>query len=451
MFTDKMVKKRTCLSPTQVLAIGFASIILIGGILLSLPVASANGQSIGFINSLFEATSAVCVTGLVVVDTGTDLSLFGQIVIITLIQIGGLGFMTAASLIFLALGKRITLRERLVMQEALNQFNLEGLVRLTKNVIGVTFIIEGIGALLLSTRFIPLYGFKKGLYYSIFHAISAFCNAGFDLIGNYRNLTGFVDDVVINMTVMGLIILGGLGFSVILDIWHHRRFKKLSLHSKLAVFMTVMLILIGTAFFFIVEYNNPYTLADKPLPIKILASLFQSVTPRTAGFNTIDQANLKDASKFMTILLMFIGASPASTGGGIKTVTASVIFFLTVSVVRGRDDIQVYGKRISHSIAHRAITITLISLMLLIGVSMVLSLIEPQPFIDILFETSSALGTVGLASFDNGSMSTISKIFVMLTMFAGRVGPLTLTLALAKRQNQSDNSIRYPEGKVMVG
>lgn len=451
MFTDKMVKKRTCLSPTQVLAIGFASIILIGGILLSLPVASANGQSIGFINSLFEATSAVCVTGLVVVDTGTDLSLFGQIVIITLIQIGGLGFMTAASLIFLALGKRITLRERLVMQEALNQFNLEGLVRLTKNVIGVTFIIEGIGALLLSTRFIPLYGFKKGLYYSIFHAISAFCNAGFDLIGNYRSLTGFVDDVVINMTVMGLIILGGLGFSVILDIWHHRRFKKLSLHSKLAVFMTVMLILIGTAFFFIVEYNNPYTLADKPLPIKILASLFQSVTPRTAGFNTIDQANLKDASKFMTILLMFIGASPASTGGGIKTVTASVIFFLTVSVVRGRDDIQVYGKRISHSIAHRAITITLISLMLLIGVSMVLSLIEPQPFIDILFETSSALGTVGLASFDNGSMSTISKIFVMLTMFAGRVGPLTLTLALAKRQNQSDNSIRYPEGKVMVG
>lgn len=451
MFTDKMVKKRTCLSPTQVLAIGFASIILIGGILLSLPVASANGQSIGFINSLFEATSAVCVTGLVVVDTGTDLSLFGQIVIITLIQIGGLGFMTAASLIFLALGKRITLRERLVMQEALNQFNLEGLVRLTKNVIGVTFIIEGIGALLLSTRFIPLYGFKKGLYYSIFHAISAFCNAGFDLIGNYRSLTGFVDDVVINMTVMGLIILGGLGFSVILDIWHHRRFKKLSLHSKLAVFMTVMLILIGTAFFFIVEYNNPYTLADKPLPIKILASLFQSVTPRTAGFNTIDQANLKDASKFMTILLMFIGASPASTGGGIKTVTASVIFFLTVSVVRGRDDIQVYGKRISHSIAHRAITITLISLMLLIGVSMVLSLIEPQPFIDILFETSSALGTVGLASFDNGSMSTISKIFVMLTMFAGRVGPLTLTLALANRQNQSDNSIRYPEGKVMVG
>lgn len=451
MFTNKMVKRRTCLSPTQVLAIGFASIILIGGILLSLPVASANGQSIGFINSLFEATSAVCVTGLVVVDTGTDLSLFGQIVIITLIQIGGLGFMTAASLIFLALGKRITLRERLVMQEALNQFNLEGLVRLTKNVIGVTFIIEGIGALLLSTRFIPLYGFKKGLYYSIFHAISAFCNAGFDLIGNYRSLTGFVDDVVINMTVMGLIILGGLGFSVILDIWHHRRFKKLSLHSKLAVFMTVMLILIGTAFFFIVEYNNPYTLADKPLPIKILASLFQSVTPRTAGFNTIDQANLKDASKFMTILLMFIGASPASTGGGIKTVTASVIFFLTVSVVRGRDDIQVYGKRISHSIAHRAITITLISLMLLIGVSMVLSLIEPQPFIDILFETSSALGTVGLASFDNGSMSTISKIFVMLTMFAGRVGPLTLTLALAKRQNQSDNSIRYPEGKVMVG
>ncbi|MFU0799268.1 MAG: TrkH family potassium uptake protein [Xylanivirga thermophila] len=451
MFTNKMVKKRTCLSPTQVLAIGFASIILIGGILLSLPVASANGQSIGFINSLFEATSAVCVTGLVVVDTGTDLSLFGQIVIITLIQIGGLGFMTAASLIFLALGKRITLRERLVMQEALNQFNLEGLVRLTKNVIGVTFIIEGIGALLLSTRFIPLYGFKKGLYYSIFHAISAFCNAGFDLIGNYRSLTGFVDDVVINMTVMGLIILGGLGFSVILDIWHHRRFKKLSLHSKLAVFMTVMLILIGTAFFFIVEYNNPYTLADKPLPIKILASLFQSVTPRTAGFNTIDQANLKDASKFMTILLMFIGASPASTGGGIKTVTASVIFFLTVSVVRGRDDIQVYGKRISHSIAHRAITITLISLMLLIGVSMVLSLIEPQPFIDILFETSSALGTVGLASFDNGSMSTISKIFVMLTMFAGRVGPLTLTLALANRQNQSDNSIRYPEGKVMVG
>ena len=425
MYKKNNEKKRAHMSPTRILAIGFASVILIGALLLCLPAASAHGESIGFINALFESTSAVCVTGLVVVDTGTDLSLFGQIVIICLIQIGGLGFMTMATMIFLILGKRITLRERLVMQEALNQFSLEGVVRLTKSVIAVTFLIEGLGALLLSTRFIPIYGLVKGIYFSIFHAISAFCNAGFDLIGNYSSLTKYVGDPIINITIMGLIVLGGLGFTVILDISRNHRFHRWSLHTKLAVVVTAVLIVTGAVFFFAVEYNNPKTLGSLGAGTKVLASFFQSVTPRTAGFNTIDQASMSNASKFMSVILMFIGASPASTGGGIKTVTASVIFLMAISVIKGREDIQVFEKRIPQSIGNRALTITLINLAILISITMILSIVEPQKFIDILFEVSSALGTVGLASFDNGSMKNISKIFIILTMFAGRVGPQT--------------------------
>ncbi len=439
------------LSPTQVLVMGFASVIIIGALLLSLPVASNTGGSIGFLNALFEATSAVCVTGLVVVDTGTTLSLFGQIVIITLIQIGGLGFMTMATMVFLLLGKRITLRERLIIQEALNEFSLQGVVRLTRNIIWVTFLIEGTGALILAIRFIPMYGWLKGLYYSIFHAISAFCNAGFDLIGNYRSFTGFTDDIIINFTLMGLIVLGGLGFSVMLDIYRHRSFKRWSLHTKLVVCITAGLILLGAVFFFIVEFHNPRTLSGQNPMGKILGAIFQSVTSRTAGFNTIDIAGLSDASKFMTIILMFIGASPASTGGGIKTTTASIILLSVVSVIRGREDAEVFHRRIHHTIANRALAITIISLVVLIGVSMLLSLIEPYPLVDTLFETASALGTVGLATVDNSALTNISKIFIIITMFAGRVGPLTLTLAFARRLSKNKGVIKYPEGRVMVG
>ncbi|MBM7582048.1 trk system potassium uptake protein TrkH [Caldicoprobacter guelmensis] len=446
-----MIIKTLRLLPTQILVLGFASMILVGALLLTLPIASSSGESIGFLNALFEATSAVCVTGLVVVDTGDDLSLFGQLVIISLIQMGGLGFMTMATLVFLLLGKRITLRERLVIQEALNEFKLQGVVRLTRNIIGITFLIEGIGALILALRFVPLYGWGKGLYFSIFHAISAFCNAGFDLMGGYRSFTGFTDDFIVNFAIMGLIICGGLGFSVLLDIYRNKRFEKWSLHTKLVVCVTAILIVTGALFFFIVEFNNPATLGGQNWRGKILGALFQSVTPRTAGFNTIDQASLRNASKFMTIILMFIGASPAGTGGGIKTTTASVILLTVLSVIKGRRDVEVFNRRIPYSIVNRALAIAVISFIILVSVSMILSLIEPYPLVDVIFETASALGTVGLSTFNNSELNDISKIFVIMTMFAGRVGPLTLTLAFAKRLAGDNGNVKYPEGKVMVG
>lgn len=446
-----MSRRAIRLLPTQVLVLGFASMIIIGALLLSLPVASSTGESIGFLNALFEATSAVCVTGLMVVDTADDLSLFGQLVIITLIQIGGLGFMTMATMVFLLLGKRITLRERVMIQEALNESKLQGVVRLTRNIVGMTFLIEGIGALILALRFVPMYGWTKGLYFSIFHAISAFCNAGFDLMGGYRNFTGFTDDFIVNFAMMGLIICGGLGFSVLLDICRNRRFKKWSLHTKVVVCVTAALIGAGALFFFIVEFNNPATLGSQNWKGKVLGALFQSVTARTAGFYTIDQDSLTDASKFMTIILMFIGASPAGTGGGIKTTTASVILLAVLNVIRGRHDVEVFGRRISYAIVNRALAITVISFIMLVSITMVLSLVEPYEFVDVLFETASALGTVGLATFNNADLSGISKMFIIMTMFAGRVGPLTLTLALAKRMAGDTGNVKYPEGKLMVG
>lgn len=451
-FLDEMVDKRAIkLLPTQILVLGFASMILIGALLLTLPVASSTGKSMGFLNALFEATSAVCVTGLVVVETADDLSIFGQLVIITLIQMGGLGFMTMATMVFLLMGKRITLRERLIMQEALNEFKLEGVVRLTRSIIGITFLIEGIGALILAMRFVPAYGWSKGLYFSAFHAISAFCNAGFDLMGEYRSLMGFTDDFIVNLTIMGLIVCGGLGFSVLLDIYRNRHFRKWSLHTKLVVSVTAALIAVGALFFFIVEFNNPATLGSQNWKGRILGALFQSVTARTAGFYTIDQASLTDASKFMTTILMFIGASPAGTGGGVKTTTASVILLAVLSVIRGKRDVEVFGRRISYTIINRALAIAAITFTLLVGITMVLSLLEPYTLVDVLFETASALGTVGLATFDNSDLNDISKIFIIMSMFAGRVGPLTLTLAFAKRMAGDKGNVKYPEGKVMVG
>lgn len=449
----KMYKRSAIyISPVRVLALSFLLIILVGTVLLSLPAASADGRSMGLTDALFTATSAVCVTGLVVVDTGTQLTLFGQVTLICLIQIGALGLMTMSTLIFFLLGKKITLRERLIMQEALNQYKLEGVVRLTKYILVVTFLIEGAGALLLAVRFIPSFGWGTGIYYSVFHSISAFCNAGFDLMGYYSGLTEFTGDYIINLVIMGLITLGGLGFTVILDLNSHGFHpRKWSLHTRIVIIVSLVLIFGGALFFLLVECNNPDTMAQLSFDQKVLAAFFQSVSSRTAGMNTINLAGLTSASKFMTILLMFIGASPASTGGGIKTTTFSLILLMAWSVVKGRRDIVVFRKCIPHSVALRALAIALFSLLALIVVTMALSLLEFVPFIDILFQTASALGTVGLASMDTGGMQDISKIILSLTMFMGRVGPLSLTLAFARRQSRSVNDIRYPEERILVG
>ncbi len=440
------------LNPAQILVLGFASIILIGAILLNLPIASKSGESVGFINAIFTATSAVCVTGLAVVDTGTFWTVFGKTVILLLIQIGGLGFMTMATLVYFVIGKRISLRERLIMQEALNQFNIAGLVRLTKYILFTTFIIEGIGAFFLSLRFIPEYGTLKGIMYGIFHSISAFCNAGFDLIGKGRSLTPYVDDALVNVVICLLIIVGGLGFTVIMDVLKFRKFSKLTLHTKLVLSISGILILAGFVFSFLVEFNNPDTLGNLSVKGKIIGSMFQAITPRTAGFNTLPMDKLTMASKFFVIILMFIGGSPSSTAGGIKTTTAGVLFLSFISIIRGKNDIEAFRRRISKDMANRALAIVLIGVMWVGVVTMILSITEVnQDFLDIFFETVSAFGTVGLSLGITSELSLIGKIVISLTMFAGRVGALTIVFALGRKKKSNKGLVRYPEGKVMVG
>ena len=438
------------LNPPRVLAIAFALIILVGACILNLPIASTDGQSVGFINALFTASSSVCVTGLVVINTAEHWTLFGQVVIIILIQIGGLGFMTMATIVALLLGKKITLKDRLVMQEELNASSLSGLVKLTKYVIATTFIIEGIGAILLSTRFIPIYGLRKGIWFSVFHAISAFCNAGFDVIGD--SMIPFVDDIVVNFAIGSLVILGGLGFTVYTDISKNKNIHRCSLHTKLVLLISAILLILGAVLILIIEYNNPVTLGNLSLKGKILASTFQSVIARTAGFSSVDIAPLYDTTIFVLILLMFIGGSPGSTAGGIKTTTFGVIFLTVRSVLKGNDDVVVLKRRIPNSIVLRAIAITAVGLLLVTSVTMILTVTEHGvKFIDLLFETVSAFATVGLSRNLSPALSDIGKIIISLTMYAGKVGPLTLVFALAKKQKTDNGKYRYPEGKIIIG
>ena len=435
------------LNPPRVLALGFASLILIGGILLNLPMATQSGESIGFINALFTAASCICVTGLSVVNTQEFWSLSGHIIILILIQIGGLGFMTMTTIGALLIGKRIRLKERLVIKEQLNQETMTGLVKLTKYVILSTFAIEGLGALALSTRFIPIYGGVKGIWYSIFHSISAFCNAGFDLTGD--SIAPFVGDPIINLTLGGLIILGGLGFSVYIDISRQKSFKKLHLHSKLVLTITGILLIVGMLGFLVIEFNNPMTLQRLSFSEKITASFFQSVAPRTAGFYSVNTAGLYDTTTFFMIILMFIGGSPGSTGGGIKTTTFGALMLATISVIKGEKDVVAYKKSISSDIINRSLAIATIGITLIIVVSFILTVTEKAAFLDLLFETTSAFATVGLTRGVTPDLTTIGKIIITLTMYAGRVGPLTMAFAFAKESKHK--GYKYSEGNIMVG
>ncbi|HIQ81751.1 MAG TPA: Trk family potassium uptake protein [Candidatus Pullichristensenella stercorigallinarum] len=443
---------RPVMSTTRVVVLGFAFVILLGALLLTLPISSSTGVSVGFFDALFTSTSCVCVTGLVVVDTGTAFSTFGHVVIILLIQIGGLGFMSVAMLYFMLLGKRVTLGTRLVIQESLNEDRIGGLVRMMRWVIFSALSIEGIGALILSTRFIPIYGFGKGLWYGVFHSISAFCNAGFDLIGNYQNLMPFQYDPVVNITICLLIIIGGLGFAVLQDIKHNRSFRKLRLHSKLVITFTAILLFGGTLIVLLVEWSNPATLGPMNFFQKLQAAFFQSVTLRTAGFNTIDQASLLPATKMISVILMFIGASPASTGGGVKTSTMAVLCLNVRMVARGRSEIAAYHRTINRDTMQRALAIVMIGLAVLLIDIMALTLLEPQAnFLDLAFECASALGTVGVSSVGTGTLEPVSRMLLILAMYIGRVGPLTLTMALGHKQAQTKDAFRYPEERVLVG
>ncbi|HWR44595.1 MAG TPA: TrkH family potassium uptake protein [Sporomusa sp.] len=440
------------LTPYQILVIGFAGLIMGGTLLLMMPMASATGQGLSFIDALFTATSAVCVTGLVVVDTGTYFSLFGQLVVISLIQAGGLGIMAMSTLMAMLIGKRINLRQRLIMQEALNQLTVSGVVRLTQYIIKVTLLIEFIGGTILALRWYQDLG-VKGIYFGYWHAISSFCNAGFDLLGSvtgkFSSATGYVDDIVVNIVISLLIILGGIGFTVIADVWTNRRFCMFSLHTKVVLVTTLFLIVFGAVVIFLLEYDNPGTLANLSWQGKLLASYFQSVTPRTAGWNTVDLSKLTDATLFFMVLLMFIGASPASTGGGIKTSTAGVMAAAIWALIRGRNDAELFERRIPQAIIYKAFSVMLLSAILVIFVTMMLSITESQPFIKLLFETTSAFGTVGLSAGITPGLTTSGKFWLILTMFAGRVGPVTLALALALKTRKGN--LQYPEGKIIIG
>ena len=436
-------------TPAQILITTFAFLILLGSCLLSLPAASRVDR-LDYLDALFTATSAVCVTGLVVVDTLTQFSFFGQLVILILIQCGGLGLMTMATLMAVALGKRISFRNRLIVQEAFNQFSLEGMVRLIKAVGKVTLFFEGLGAAILTLRFAADLGWVKAIWYGVFHSVSAFCNAGFDLFGQFRNLTPYVGDWVVNLVVMTLIIFGGLGFSVIVDLVNYRRShgrRKLALHTRLVVLTTIVLIIFAFVFILLVEWDK--SLAGLPLGQKILAALFQAVTPRTAGFNTVPLTSLHSSTVLLMITLMFIGASPGSTGGGVKTSTFSTLVLMVRATVRGHDEVRFRGRSIPRAVVMRAVAIIAISFSLVLGVTMLLSLADGYPFLSVLFEATSAFGTVGLSMGITPSLSCVGRIAVMLTMFVGRVGPMTLALALA--QDRVNAKLRYPEEMIIVG
>jgi len=444
----KIIKEEK-LSPPQVLVLGFLTVIIIGTILLNLPAASSTGKSVGFINALFTATSATCVTGLIVLDTGKDFSTFGQLIILILLQCGELGIMTMSTMFAFLMGKRISLRQRLIMQESLNQFSIGGLVRLAKYILIFTVIIEGVGATILFFSFYwqRIYSPVQALYLGVFHSISAFCNAGFSLFSD--SIMRYKGDLIINLTFIALIILGGIGFLVLLELFQYGKNGTLSLHANLALKISLILILIGFIVIYLIESNNPFTLGNLNLSEKIYASLFQSVTARTAGFNTIHIGSMLNPTLFLIIILMFIGASPGSTGGGVKTTTFGLLILYVWSSLTGKEEINLFKRRVSPNIIPKALTVITLSLALVTIMTILLSYVEGENFIKILFEVVSAFGTVGLSTGITPSLSVAGKIIVIITMFTGRVGPLGLALALIQRREPE--VIKYPEEKVMVG
>jgi trk system potassium uptake protein TrkH len=437
------------LSPPQILVFGFAALIFTGAVLLSMPFASASGQSTNFLVSLFTSTSAVCVTGLVVVDTGTYWSTTGQAIILCLIQLGGLGFMTMAIFIFLLLGKKIGLKTRLIMQASLNQNHIQGIVNLGKYVLLFTFFTELFFAAILTYHWSHEMELGKAVWYGVFHTVSGFNNAGFDLFGGFKSLTGYARDFTVNICISLLIILGGIGFSVVMDLLNYRHSKKLTVHTKVVLIVTSGLILAGTVLIYVFEYNNVLRPLDGPG--KLLASYFQAVTPRTAGYNTLDLASMHSYTQMLIIILMFIGASPGSTGGGIKTTTFAVLGFSMLSLYRGQMDVTLFRRRIPSEQVAKSLAILLLALGLIIINSIALMITERQDnFLMTLFETVSAFGTVGLSLGLTPSLSDPGKIIIITTMFLGRVGTMTAIMAFSQHY-KTTAKICYPSGNLLIG
>ena len=450
---------RKLLTPLRTIVFSFTLLILTGTFLLYLPAATQTGTRIGFLTALFTATSASCVTGLVLVDTATTWSRFGQLVILSLIQIGGLGIITLAVFFFTLLGKKMRIKEALLVQESVNHFDFADVAATMKKIFRMIFLVELGGALLLAIRFIPRYG-PHGVFMSVFHAVSAFCNAGFDIMGDveapFASLTGYVGDPLVTLTISGLVIFGGLGYLFWQDALGLRKGGRLGYHARFVLIMTGSLLLFGTVFFLVSEFNNPATLSALSAGEKLNAAFFQSVTPRTAGFNTLDQGSLTPISKLITIILMFIGGGSGSTAGGVKITTIGVAVVAILSQIRGKGEATAFRHRIHNTIVLKAISIIALSLMLVLGITILVLAAEQAagkhpPLVDILFEVGSAFGTVGLSSVATPTLTPLSHVFLLITMFLGKVGPLSFVLTLTQRGSRDSAQVVLPEGKLVVG
>lgn len=434
-------------NPAFILSMGFLILISCGGLILTTPFVTQGGIRTGIVDSFFVAASASCVTGLSPVNTGYYWNTFGQVVIIILIQIGGLGIMTLASLIPLLLRKKIGIKSRQILKEQLNVESMAGMIKLFKYVLVFTLLVEGAGALFLAIRFIPNYGLVKGIWYSIFHSISAFCNAGFDIMGD--SIYPLRKDLLVNTTIMVLIITGGLGFMVTSELFYKRNFKKISTHSKFVLIINLVLILVGAFGFFALESIQGGVLEKEGILGSITESFFQSVSARTAGFYSVKLGNIKDSTSLLLIGLMFIGGSPGSTAGGIKTTTFGVLVLATYSVMKKQKEPVVFNRHISDESIKKALSIFTISFAIVLLVTFIITITDGFPLIDILYETVSALATVGASRGITENLSNIAKILIGLCMYLGRIGPMTMAFAFGLKAD--DNLIRYPESFISLG
>lgn len=460
MKVDKAIK--ATFNTNLIILNGFLVALLVGTILLMLPVSSASGRTTDFITALFTATTSLCVTGLVVVPTYAYWSIFGKVIILILIQLGGLGIISFTIGFLIIIGKRISLKERKMIQESYNLDSAQGVLKILRKIFGITIKIEGVGAILYSIQFIPEYGIVKGICYSIFHSVSAFCNAGIDILGS-DSFVKYQGNVLVNFTTMMLIICGGIGFIVWLDVGgiiNEIRSKKLSpnkfiermkLHTKLVLITTVVLVAGGFLFILLFEYNNPATLGNMTFGKKCLAALFEAVTLRTAGFVTVPQTGFMDGTFMIMCGLMIVGGSPLGTAGGIKTTTLALIFLLTWATIKGKDDIEVCRRRINKQNVRSAAAIGTIVLSILAVAIMALSFTEGAPLKVITFEAVSALGTVGLSMDFTASLTVVGKLIIIILMFFGRVGPITIAMAMAGRARKDRKITNYPEKRVMIG
>jgi trk system potassium uptake protein TrkH len=448
----KLIKlKKPHLDTTKKIAFGFAFIIFLGALILTLPISVRSGRG-NFLTSLFTATSATCVTGLVAADTYQNWTVFGQLVILCMIQIGGLGFMTIGAYIAVLLKKRIGLHEREQLQESVNTLEIAGVVRLVIKIVQGAVCFEILGAVILAFRFIPVFGVTRGIYFSLFHAVSAFCNGGFDLMGvneAYSSLVAFEGDVVVNLVMIVLILVGGIGFVVWDDVMRHKwHFRKYLLHSKIVISATLIITVAGTLVFLVTE-NNAAFAGMTPLQ-KFLGALFSSVTPRTAGFNTVDTASLSNAGKIVTMILMFIGGSPGSTAGGAKTTTIVVLLFYAVAMITSRHDINLFGRRLTDDVVKKANAVVIINMSLAMIAAVTIMALQPQlNFEDVLFEVFSAIGTAGMTTGITRNLCVASKLIIIFLMYCGRLGSLSFALVFAQKKVQAD--VRQPQEKIIVG